>query len=190
MAPRSTRVLISETSVWDPPATPMSSSTSTVSRRAVSDVASHPPVGLTSSHRNVSALSSHSNRSIRRLSELVRSASTASTEKAPGLGSKRDLWIIRFSDVTIRCARVGTTDIPGGFARSKETGKGKIKKKGKQRNLYRFLRVEKWDHDPGGRQRMENGDSARMRLGGDDSSIRETSDEEEDEFDDAESRMR
>ncbi|CAD6942121.1 unnamed protein product [Tilletia controversa] len=32
--------------------------------------------------------------------------------KAPNLGSKRDLWVIRFSDVELRCQRTGTTTLP------------------------------------------------------------------------------
>ncbi|KAK0562152.1 hypothetical protein OC861_005473, partial [Tilletia horrida] len=32
--------------------------------------------------------------------------------KAPNLGSKRDLWIVRFSDVELRCQRTGTTTLP------------------------------------------------------------------------------
>lgn len=54
-----------------------------------------------------------------------------------------DLWLVVFSDVTIRCQRTGVTDIPGGFSRDKEKqGKqGQTKRKGRLRNLYRFIKV-------------------------------------------------
>ncbi|KAL9932057.1 hypothetical protein V8E36_009118 [Tilletia maclaganii] len=73
-----------------------------------------------------------SKRSFRRLSDFMHadgksggSSSAAGAEgspggspgpsaqtKAPNLGSKRDLWVIRFSDVELRCQRTGTTTLP------------------------------------------------------------------------------
>lgn len=117
--------------------------------------------------------------------------------------SSADQWFVRFTDVTVRCHRTGQTDIPGGFSRQKERqGKqGKVKK-GKLRNLYRFVRIERWEMrgvDGAGMVSME--DIHRMRSGGGEGSLREGSEGEEDgvqaredgseeeEDDDAESRM-
>lgn len=51
-----------------------------------------------------------SKRSYRRLSDFLSTDDKSS--KAPSMGSKNDLWIIRFSDVEIKCQRVGVTALP------------------------------------------------------------------------------
>ncbi|KAK0538946.1 hypothetical protein OC842_001143 [Tilletia horrida] len=69
-----------------------------------------------------------SKRSFRRLSDFLHtgpgggenekggdasgSSSGNAQTKAPNLGSKRDLWVVRFSDVELRCQRTGTTTLP------------------------------------------------------------------------------
>lgn len=65
-------------------------------------------------------------RSYRRLSDLLSASSSSSgvqglnsgedgrssMSKAPNMGSKRDIWILRFSDVELRCQRIGVTALP------------------------------------------------------------------------------
>lgn len=51
-----------------------------------------------------------SKRSYRRLSDFLQTDEKSS--KAPSMGSKNDLWIVRFSDVEIKCQRVGVTALP------------------------------------------------------------------------------
>lgn len=152
MAPRSTRILIGESSVWQASTgNDRSESTShnlsnSSPRRAVSDVSSHPPTFL--QNRNASAMSSYSNKSIKRLSNFVRTTSVSNSRPAaPKFGSKQDIWMVSFTDVTLRCQRVGSTDIPDGFAGALEGGGkiGKIKRKGRERNLYKFLKIERWE---------------------------------------------
>lgn len=57
-----------------------------------------------------------SKRSYRRLSDFLSTDDKAT--KAPSMGSKRDMWIIRFSDVELRCQRVGVTALPMGSSAS------------------------------------------------------------------------
>ncbi|UZJ57321.1 hypothetical protein CBS101457_006641 [Exobasidium rhododendri] len=54
-----------------------------------------------------------SKRSYRRLSDFlsIEDRQNQST-KAPNMGSKRDIWILRFSDVELKCQRVGVTALP------------------------------------------------------------------------------
>lgn len=189
MAPRSSRIVLEETSVWQPTTSIPSSLPPNASpnpRRATSDAASR----KTRPTPSTSPTLDQKNRSInRRMSAFV-----TRDHKSPTMGSKKDIWMIVFSDVTIRCQRTGTTDIPGAFSRDKAKQKqekvGRVKKRGRTRNLYKFLRVERWEmKDLTGRavgldgvERVEQGFRG----------ARETSseDEEEDDNADAESRMR
>ncbi|KAM0750408.1 Dbl homology domain-containing protein [Meredithblackwellia eburnea MCA 4105] len=191
MAPRSTRVLIQE--VPANPASPTNPpSPSQTPRRAVSESTPAPSSSSKAGTNSGSAKLStppqaSTKKSIKRLSDLL-------PKDSNGAGGKND-WFVIFSDVTIRCVKTGTTDIPGGFSREKEKqGKqGKTKKKGKTRNLYRFVKVEKWEMSDGtkaGLVSME--DIHRARQNGEDV-LEETSDEDDYEDDDdnfdAESRM-
>lgn len=125
MAPRSSRTLLEEVPVV-PPSDP-SPGDPPAPRRAVSESApprrpsASPPAVLTTK------------KSTKRLSDVV-------GRGGGGTNDKKD-WFVKFSDVTIRCTKTGTTDIPGGFSREKEKmGKqGKTKKKGKTRNLCSYL---------------------------------------------------
>lgn len=112
--------------------------------------------------------------------------------------SSSDHWFVRFTDVTVRCQRTGQTDIPGGFSRQKERqGKQGKLKKGKLRNLYKFVRIERWemrDASGGGLVSME--DIHRLQSVGGEGSLREGSEgegeedgEADGEDDDGESRM-
>ncbi|CDR99041.1 hypothetical protein [Sporisorium scitamineum] len=54
-----------------------------------------------------------SKRSYRRLSDFLSSEDGSSgSSKAPTMGSKKDLWLVRFSDVEIKCQRIGVTALP------------------------------------------------------------------------------
>lgn len=126
MAPRSTRVLLEEIPVFPSFSSTPPNALPSNPRRAVSESApsrnSKSSAGMHPSPPQIT-----SKKSIKRLSDLMPRSDH---------GGKSD-WFVVFSDVTIRCAKVGTTDIPGGFSREKEKqGKqGKTKKKGKTRNL-------------------------------------------------------
>ncbi|KZT60401.1 Dbl homology domain-containing protein [Calocera cornea HHB12733] len=92
--------------------------------------------------------------SFRRLSENIMGIS------APAMGSKKDLWLVTFNDVALRCQRTGVTTLPlalaqglgpGGKSTSAtELAKGKFGTTGrkanhtKPRNLYKFIKVETW----------------------------------------------
>ena len=108
-------------------------------------------------------------RSYRRLSDFLSSEDVDSgPSKAPAMGSKKDLWLIRFSDVEIKCQRIGVTALPmvstaalrnvdgaaereatDFTARSKES-RERLKAlrsttlRAKTRNLYRFISVVAW----------------------------------------------
>ena len=85
--------------------------------------------------------------SFKRLSDVLQSGSS-------GVGGKKDLWLVVFNDVVLRCQRTGTTSLPIGGASYGRTnsmpemqGKAKFATTGrrnsqaKPRNLYKFLKV-------------------------------------------------
>ncbi|SPO25108.1 uncharacterized protein UTRI_02791_B [Ustilago trichophora] len=107
-------------------------------------------------------------RSYRRLSDFLSSEDGGSgTSKAPAMGSKKDLWLVRFSDVEIKCQRIGVTALPmvstaalrnadtvdleatDFTARSKDS-RERLKAlrnttlRAKTRNLYKFVSVVAW----------------------------------------------
>ena len=120
-----------------------------------------------------------------------RTMSDAATRRAKDISNSNE-WFIRFTDCTIRCVKIRETDLAGGFSRQKEKqGKQGKMKKGKVRNVYRFVKVEKWEmrDASGGAGFVSKEDIS--RAAGYDHALLETSEEEyEDEQDDAESRMR
>ena len=85
--------------------------------------------------------------SFKRLSDVLQSSS--------GVGGKKDLWLVVFNDVVLRCQRTGTTSLPlvsgNGNSRANSLpelqGKAKYATTGrrgpstKPRNLYKFLKV-------------------------------------------------
>lgn len=190
MAPRSSRTVVEEIPIWhtttaQSPDPPYASSNP---RRTVSDAAARP---LKASGGRQSSNPVVAKRPAKRLSDLL-----PRDDKPPSVGSKRDLWLIVFSDVTIRCQRIGETEVPGSFSREKEKqGKqGKVKK-GRRRNLYRFLKIERWEMrqvgggGKGGLVSMEDISRTRRR----EEPLTETSEDDDDDDDgkwDAESRMR
>ena len=85
--------------------------------------------------------------SFKRLSDVLQSGSN-------GIGGKKDLWLVVFNDVVLRCQRTGTTSLPIGGASYGRTnsmpemqGKAKYATTGRRnpharpRNLYKFLKV-------------------------------------------------
>lgn len=117
MSPRSDRVLLEESPVWEPIA----------SRRSVSD-----------------AGRLQNKKSARRLSDFVVNLGGEKAAKEPSVGSKRDVWRIRFNDVVILCQRIGFTNTPLGAEPRAKRGLP-----GPKRALYRFQRVETWEMQAG-----------------------------------------
>ena len=85
--------------------------------------------------------------SFKRLSDVLHST---------GVGGKKDLWLVVFNDVVLRCQRTGTTSLPLVAATNSRTtslpelqGNGKTKYAStgrrnthtKPRNMYKFLKV-------------------------------------------------
>ncbi|KII89215.1 hypothetical protein PLICRDRAFT_53680 [Plicaturopsis crispa FD-325 SS-3] len=87
--------------------------------------------------------------SFKRLSDVLQSGS--------GVGGKKDLWLVVFNDVVLRCQRTGTTSVPLVAATNSRTnslpelqGKAKYATTGRRnshtrpRNLYKFIKIETW----------------------------------------------
>ncbi|KAG8748689.1 hypothetical protein FRC10_000080 [Ceratobasidium sp. 414] len=69
------------------------------------------------------------------------------------LGGKKDLWLVSFNDVVLRCQRVGTTTLPlvsGGSTKlpdakaEKYATVGRRAAQNRPRNMYKFVRIETW----------------------------------------------
>lgn len=86
--------------------------------------------------------------SFKRLSDVLQSGTS--------VGGKKDLWLVVFNDVVLKCQRVGTTSLPMASGTNSRTtslpdlqssGKGKYASAGrrashtKPRNMYKFLGV-------------------------------------------------
>ncbi|TFK54995.1 Dbl homology domain-containing protein [Heliocybe sulcata] len=89
--------------------------------------------------------------SFKRLSDVLQPNSS-------GIGGKKDLWLVVFNDVVLRCQRTGTTSLPLVAATNSRVnslpdmqGKAKYASTGrrgsqtKPRNLYKFIKIETWD---------------------------------------------
>jgi hypothetical protein len=88
--------------------------------------------------------------SFRRISEVLQ----PSAEK--GVGGKKDLWLVVFNDVVLRCQRTGVTSLPlTTTTNSRASSMPEMQAKSKHgttrrappvrtRNLYRFIKVESW----------------------------------------------
>lgn len=92
--------------------------------------------------------------SFRRLSDVLQSGGSSS------VGGRKDLWLVVFNDVVLRCQRTGTTSLPlasnstsnsrsnslpelhGGKAKYATTGRRNSHTK--PRNLYKFIKIETW----------------------------------------------
>ncbi|EGG00331.1 uncharacterized protein MELLADRAFT_26699, partial [Melampsora larici-populina 98AG31] len=80
-------------------------------------------------------------KSFRRLSDMI-----GSEAKEPTMGSKRDVWLVVFSDVILRCQRVGVTRMSTSTFSSSSKDKKKTRRSlpGRERNLYKFIKIERW----------------------------------------------
>jgi RhoGEF domain len=85
--------------------------------------------------------------SLKRLSDVLQNGSS-------GVGGKKDMWLVVFNDVVLRCQRTGTTSLPLGSAHASRAnslpevqGKSKYATTGRRnstarpRNLYKFIKV-------------------------------------------------
>lgn len=88
--------------------------------------------------------------SFKRLSDILQST---------GVGGKKDLWLVVFNDVVLRCQRTGTTSLPfvaatnsrttslpelQGNNKAKYASTGRRNTHTKPRNMYKFLTIEAW----------------------------------------------
>lgn len=138
-------MLISEVAMWAAPAPGLAAA-----RRTFSDA------GRTM--RSIEEVQSHSEaaaakKTLRRLSHFVttdhhhhqhHNHSAPKEHKQPSVGSKRDVWLVSFTDVVIRCQRVGVTKLPLGGEQSIKANKKAVSLSKKERNLYKFLKVDHW----------------------------------------------
>ncbi|KAH9063378.1 Dbl-like domain-containing protein [Lactarius vividus] len=101
---------------------------------------SPPPVGTTKAVKGKT--------SFKRLSDVLQNGGS-------GVGGKKDMWLVVFSDVVLRCQRTGTTSLPLGSAHASRAnslpeGKTKYATTGRRnstarpRNLYKFIKIENW----------------------------------------------
>jgi RhoGEF domain len=117
------------------------------------DVAASPVPKSASTPPPVGAKAVKGKSSFRRLSDALQS------NGPPAVGGRKDLWLVVFNDVVLRCQRTGTTSLPlasppPGGARSNSLpelqGKAKYATTGrrnshtKPRNLYKFIKIETW----------------------------------------------
>ncbi|KAJ1310394.1 hypothetical protein OPQ81_007132 [Rhizoctonia solani] len=170
------------------------------SRLLVNERPLHPDPTAPDTNRTVSGPPSTPNKnvrgktSLRRLSDVLQS----------GTSGKKDLWLVSFNDVVLRCQRTGVTTMPlvSGGTRDKlpsVNGVGKSATVGrraqvKPRNLYKFIKIETWSIGDVSRPRagvVSMEDITKTRTGGsiDDSALlnRAPIQEDEDEDEGAES---
>ncbi|KAG8733195.1 hypothetical protein FRC12_018955 [Ceratobasidium sp. 428] len=84
--------------------------------------------------------------SFKRFSDVLQPGSSS------GVGGKKDLWLVSFNDVVLRCQRVGTTTLPlvSGSNTTKLPDKpdkstaGRRAAQNRPRNMYKFIRIETW----------------------------------------------
>lgn len=90
--------------------------------------------------------------SFRRLSDVLQPGGSG------GVGGKKDLWLVIFNDVVLRCQRTGTTSLPlvsttstprsnslpDIGSKSKFATASRRNSHSKPRNLYKFIKIETW----------------------------------------------
>ncbi|GJJ12097.1 hypothetical protein Clacol_006338 [Clathrus columnatus] len=129
-----------------------------------------PPVGSNSTGKpNSSALSTppSANKNVKGKSSFRRLSDVLQSGGSGGIGGKKDLWLVVFNDVVLRCQRTGITSLPLSFttavsppagsasatgrtASLPDLGKTKYATTGrrnshtKPRNLYKFIKIENW----------------------------------------------
>lgn len=190
MIPRSERILIEETPVHasSPPS-------------SVPSTSSLPHPTRSSSVQRLTSLLHRSSSSHPSSSTLSVPVSLHSSTRPPVFGSKKDIWIIEFSDVAIRCQRTGTTNLPSSVMQTSfKKGRSSKDSKGtmlvKERNLYRFLNVERWTTVPidgdyqQRRRRNRNSPASNLGASAMDDSLNDGSESDDTTRDGAESQMR
>lgn len=121
--------------------------------------ASQPPVGITTAVGGKT--------SFKRLSDVLQSSEG-------GISSQKDVWLVVFNDVVLRCQRTGITTLPLGAAhsskanslsergRSKYASTSRLNSSARPRNLYRFIKASisssQW-------RTQSNGNVVRLRIG-------------------------
>lgn len=104
--------------------------------------ASPPPAGTTRAVKGKT--------SFKRLSDVLQGGG--------GVGGKKDMWLVVFSDVVLRCQRTGTTSLPLGSAhassrtnslpelqgKSKYATTGRRNSSARPRNLYKFIKARSY----------------------------------------------
>ncbi|SPO44702.1 uncharacterized protein PSANT_02388 [Moesziomyces antarcticus] len=182
LRPRPDRVLIEECALYDESARRTLSESAPKDGRSDANASDSEGAesgsegsGLRSGRRGNSSQSGlraalRNKRSYRRLSDFLSAEQGGGgSSKAPTMGSKKDLWLVRFSDVEIKCQRIGVTALPmvstaalrtadddtttselTDFAASSKDSRERLKAlrsttlRAKTRNLYRFISVVAW----------------------------------------------
>lgn len=124
LVPKSNRLLISET--------PLSE---------VSPSVASPPLSTNPPNSRDCAKPMRPKKSSSKLSDIL---------KGQG-GGKDELWVVRFTDMSLLCAKTGTTTLPLSMSPKKDEKKSGNragrKGGGRERNLYKFMRVWAWHMD-------------------------------------------
>lgn len=160
MMPRSQRLLIGEVAMWTTTAAGIAAA-----RRTFSDAARD-----LKSIEEVQNEAKENKHASRRLSDFVAGQMDKQKQKKqPSVGSKRDVWLVTFTDVVLRCKRVGVTNLPMGLQHCapKDGGRKSVALAKQGRNLYKFIKVDHWivtdqTHSRSGTVNMEA--VARSRL--------------------------
>ncbi len=170
LKPRPDRTLIDERPLWEQESSRALSESARIAAQVREDSGAVSDSEAVSGNTLRNAL--RAKRSIRRLSDYI--SGDASPSKTPSVGGKKDIWLIRFSDVDIRCRRVGVTSLPmvssavlqptvdsqaededtydaaGALAKREKESKERLKAlrnttlRAKTRNLYSFIAVQSW----------------------------------------------
>lgn len=172
LSPRPDRLLVSESAMWSSYMT--AGSAVAAARRTFSDASRTVDEALHTSVDN-------KKKTVRRLSDMTGMGGNNKDngdkkKKQPSIGSKRDVWLVTFTDVVIRCQRVGVTKLPmqnvldarGQAPLSmKDNRRRAVLLSNKERNLYKFSKIDHWimaDRTSPGRAGMINmADMARSR---------------------------
>ncbi|WVQ78876.1 hypothetical protein IAT38_000967 [Cryptococcus sp. DSM 104549] len=139
MVPKPNRILISETQLSPPES------------KAAAALAAAEAKAASQKDRTVKQ-----KKSMRRLSDMLKGGSTG----------EPDLWVVRFTDMSLLCAKVGVTTLPMSTVKrdvgegdgedkeekrdrkDREKGRGKYATVGRRsaraRNLYRFVKIHEW----------------------------------------------
>ncbi|KAL5490283.1 hypothetical protein ACEPAI_5116 [Sanghuangporus weigelae] len=133
--PKPSRLLVEEKSLVPP-------------SQMLSQPATRPPP---SAANNATSKNVRGKSSFRRLSDVLQQSSHNA------VGGKKDLWLVTFNDVVLRCQRTGITTLPLATSTNSRTNslpdlqaKAKYASTGrkgthtKPRNLYKFLKIENW----------------------------------------------